>query len=180
MGVPLVRPRVADVVFRLYDRPLHPELFDAVAAKTVVRDGRRLTVRLTRTGHTLGWTGCGIHLEEVTASTDQELPGSGVRLAHRFEGERRGRCELAGVRYQMALQVEVLEPEQFVHLHAELVADGVRKGLVYHCKTGNRVGLSPLGVVIVEALPRCLSVTAFHTFPDELAVLKTQSLIEQV
>jgi hypothetical protein len=74
----------------------------------------------------------------------------------------------------------VLEPEQFVHLHAELVADGIRKGLVYHCQTYNRVGLSPLGVVIATALPRGLSVTAFHTFPDEFAVLTTQSLIEQV
>jgi hypothetical protein len=180
MGVPFVRPRVADVVFRLYDRPLHPELFDAVAVRTVVRDGRRLTVRLTRTGHTLGWTDGTVHLEEVTATTDQELPEVGVRLAHRFDGGGRGRCTLAGVTYQTLAHVEVLDPEQFVHLHAELAADGQRKGLVYHCKHGNRVGLSPLGVVIVEALPQCLSVTAFHTFPDEFAVLKTQSLIERV
>ena len=180
MGVPFVRPRVADVVFRLYDRPLHPELFDAVAVKSVTRDGRRLTVRLTRTGHTLGWTDDSVHLEEVIAAADQELPEAGMRLAHRFDGGRSGRCEFAGVTYQTAAHVEVLEPEQFVHLHAELVADGERKGLVYHCKHGNRVGLSPLGVVIVEALPRCLSVTAFHTFPDEFAVLKTQSLIEHV
>src|SRR5579883_563048 len=180
MGVPFVRPRVADVVFRLYDRPLHPELFDVVATKSVVRDGRRLTVRLTRTGHTLAWSGTGTHLEEVTATADQDLPEAGVRLIHRFDGGRRGRCELPGVKYQMALQLEVLEPEQFVHLHAELVADGQRKGLVYHCKTSNRIGLSPLGVVIVEALPQCLSVTAFHTFPDEFAILKTQSLIEQI
>ena len=180
MGVPFVRPRVSDVVFRLYDRALHPELFDAVAAKTVVRDGRRLTVRLTRTGHTLGWTDGSVHLEEVIAAADQELPEAGVRLAHRFDGGCGRRCEFAGVTYQTLAHVEVLDPEQFVHLHAELVADGERKGLVYHCTRGNRVGLSPLGVVIVEALPRCLSATAFHTFPDEFAVLKTQSLIERV
>jgi hypothetical protein len=180
MGVPFVRPRLAEVVFRLYDRPLHPELFDAVAAKSVVRDGRRLTVRLTRTGHVLGWTDGSVHLEEVTATADQELPEVGVRLAHRFDGGRCGRCEFGGVTYQTLAHVEVLDPEQFVHLHAELVTDGERKGLVYHCNRGNRVGLSPLGVVIVEALPRCLSVTAFHTFPDEFAVLKTQSLIEHV
>ena len=179
MGVPFVRPRVADVVFRLYDRPLHPELFEVVAAKTVVRDGRRLTVRLTRTGHTLAWTDGTVHLEEVIAAADQELPAAGRRLAHRFDGGHRGRCALPGVTYQMASQAEVMDPDPFVHLHAELVADGERKGLVYHCVRGNRVGLSPLGVVIVESLPRCLSVTAFHTFPDEFTVLKTQSLIEQ-
>ena len=37
---------------------------------------------------------------------------------------------------------------------------------MYHCTTGNRVGLSPLGVVIAQATPKALSVTAFHTFPE--------------
>jgi hypothetical protein len=51
---------------------------------------------------------------------------------------------------------------------------------VTHFRPHHRLGLSALGVVIVESLPRCLSVSAFHTFPDEFAVVKTQSLIEQV
>ena len=85
-----------------------------------------------------------------------------------------------GVRYQVSSQLEVLSPEQFVHVHEELLADGLRKGLVSHFRPHNRLGLSPLGVVIVEALPACLSVSAFHTFPAEYAVVKTQSLIEQV
>lgn len=179
MGVSFVRPKVADLVFRLYDRPLHPELFDTLAARSVARDGYRLGVQITRAGHTLWWS-CGpVHLVEVTATADQELPEAGRRFGHPFQHGRGGRCDLAaGVRYQMSSQVEVLPPEQFAHVHAELEADG-RKGLVFHCKPGNRLGLSPLGVVIVEALPRCLSISAFHTFPDEFAVVKTQSLIEQ-
>ncbi len=180
MTVPLVRPRVAEIVFRLYDRPLHPELFEVVAAKTATAHGSRLTVRLTRTGHTLSWSGAGVHLEEVIAAAGAELPDAGLRLAHRFDRGQRSRCGFPGVRYQVATQIEVLEPEQFVHVHAELLADGTRKGLAFHCQENNRVGLSPLGVVIVEALPRCLSVNAFHTFPDEFAVVKTQSLIEEV
>ena len=44
MALSLVRPKVADIEFRLYDRPLHPELFEPVAEKTVtaytlVREG---------------------------------------------------------------------------------------------------------------------------------------------
>ncbi len=178
MGVVFVRPRVAEVVFRVYDRPLHPEFFDVAATRSVERDNYRLVVRLTRTGHTLSWTNGQTHIEEVTVTLEQQLPDTGIRLTHRFDNRRRARCDFATVRYHLESQVEVLPPEPFVHYHAELVADGERKGLVYHCKTANRIGLSPLGLVIVEALPRCLSITAFHTFPDEFAVLKTQSLIE--
>ena len=177
----LVRPSVAELVFRLYDRPLHPELFDALAVRRVERTEYRLAVHITPTGHTLWWThGC-THIVEVTATADQELPLTGRRLSHPFRGERCGQCDVtAGVRYQVSSQVEVLPPEQFLHVHEELVADGARKGMLFHFRPENRLGLSPLGVVIVEALPACLSVSAFHTFPDEFALIKTQSLIERV
>lgn len=178
MSGALIRPRVAELEFRLYDRPLHPELFDAVAARAVVRDGAKLAVRLTRLGHTLSWTREGAYLEEVIATAATELPDLGLRFASRFDRAQSRRVALPGVRYQASVQVEVLEPEQFVHVHAELLADGTRKGLVFHCRENNRVGLSPLGAVIAEALPQALSVHSFHTFPDEFAVVKTQSLIE--
>jgi hypothetical protein len=180
MGVPFVRPRVAELVFRLYDRPLHPELFDVLTGRTVQRDGYTLSVRLTRTGHVLGWTDGRVHLEEVTATAEMELPESGRRLARRFEGNWAGRCELGGVRYQVSSQLETLPPEQFAHVHEELAIEGARKGIVFHCRSGNRLGLSPLGVVIVTAVPTGLSAVAFHTFPDELSLIKTQSLIEWV
>ncbi len=178
MGVPFVRPRVADIVFRLYDRPLHPELFDVLLCRTVKRDGYTLSARLTRTGHVLGWTDGRIHLEEVTATAEMELPETGRRMAHHFEGSRGGRVELGSVRYQVSSQLEVLAPEQFLHVHEELAIDGARKGLVFHCRSSNRLGLSPLGVVILTTVPSGLNATAFHTFPDEFALIKTQSLIE--
>src|SRR5439155_25200590 len=121
MGLPFVRPRVSELVFRLYARTLHPELFDVLAARRVERDGYRLAVRITRSGHGLGWERGPVRLTEVTATADQDLPASGRRLGHRFGGERRGRCEVGpGVRYQVSSQVEVLPPEQFLHVHEEL------------------------------------------------------------
>ena len=178
MALPLIRPRIADVVFRLYSRPLHPEFFDVLAGRTVARDGYSLCVRLTRTGHLLGWTNGRIHLTEVTATNDMELPEAGRRLGYKFDGGRSSKSHFGGVRYQVSTQVEILQPEQFLHVHEELAADGARKGMVFHCKTGNRLALAPLGVVIVQSLPSGLSSSAFHTFPDELAIIKTQSLIE--
>jgi hypothetical protein len=179
MGALFVRPRVADLVFRLYDRPLHPELFDAVAVRRVEKNGVRVTVRLTPTGHVLEWADGTVTLTELTATADPDLPERGRRLGHRLGGGRGGRCDLGRVHYQVSSQVEVLPPEQFVRAHEELRADGARKGLVSHFRGGDRLGLSPLGVVVAEALPGGLTVAAFHTFPDEFAVVKTQSLIER-
>lgn len=181
MDALFLRPPVANLVFRLYDRPLHPELFEALATRRVDRGGYRLAVHITPTGHILDWAHGDERITEVTATTDQLLPQRGRRLAHRFGGTRGGRCDLKpGLRYQVSTHVEVLLPEQFEQVHEELQADGLSKGLLFHCRPENRLRLSPIGVVIVEALPKCLSIAAFHTFPDEYAVVKTQSLIERV
>jgi hypothetical protein len=175
----LLRPKVSELVFRLYDRPLHPELFEVVASRTVKRDGYSLGVRLTRTGHVLSWTDGRLHLEEVTATGNMELPESGRRLGHPLGGGGGGRQDFpGGIRYQVRSQLEVLHAEQFLHVHEELTLEGTRKGLAFHCKTTNRLGPAPLGVVIAQAVTGGISITAFHTFPDELAIIKTLSLIE--
>jgi hypothetical protein len=181
MNTPFTRPRVSDVVFRAYDRPLHPELFEPLATRRVERDGYTLTVTMTPTGHVLHWAKGPAHIVEVTAAADLTLPDLGRRLAHKFRGEQRGRFEVPGVvRYQVSLQAEVLAPEVFLAMHDELVADGRRQGFLFHFRPHHRLGLMPVGLVTAEALPDGLSVSAFHTFPDEFAVLKTQSLIEPI
>jgi hypothetical protein len=167
------------MLFRLYDRPLHPELFEVLESRTVTEEGYTLSVRLTRTGHALGWARGKVYLEEVTATSEMLLPEAGRRLTHDFNSTRNGRCDLrGGVRYQISSQLEVLPEEQFRHFHEELVLDGARKGLLFLGGTGNRLGPSPLGVVILQRLAAGLSAAAFHTFPEERAVIKTQSLIE--
>ena len=82
------------------------------------------------------------------------------------------------MRYQVTLSVEVLPPEVFLNFHEELAADGARRGLLFHFRPHHRLGLTPIGLVTAEALPTGLAVSAFHTFPDEFTVVKTQSLIE--
>ena len=74
-----VRPRVADLEFRLYDRPLHPELFEVLASRRVERDGYRLAVHITPTGHVLDCVHGSARLTEATATADQDLPRTGRR-----------------------------------------------------------------------------------------------------
>jgi hypothetical protein len=179
MGVFLVRPRVSDLVFQLYGRPLHPELFDILASRKIQREDYELTVRITRTGHVIAWQDRHVHLTEVAAAAEEPLPGSRL-LGYRLRGEHTGRVTCArGVRYQMSFQVEVLPPEIFLHVHDEIVADGGKRGLLHHFQPHHRLAVSPLGYVSVESGGGCLFLSTFHTFPDECAVVKSQSLIER-
>ena len=176
---PIIRPRVADLVFRLYDRTLHPELFETLSLRRIKRDRYTLTARMTPTGHALEWTNGEDCLFEVTTTSGEVLPEQGLRLQHRFEGTRSGRWELGPTtQYKMSLQAEILPPEVYLHVHEELARDGAKRGLIFHYPSHNRLGLAPMGYITVETLPTGLSVSAFHTFPEEFTVVKTQSLIE--
>jgi Protein of unknown function DUF2617 len=170
----LERPKIADLAFRLYDRPVHPELFEAVAERTLRSNGATLVARLTATGHVIEWHKGGDHLVELTAANDQSWP-AGHRLLHPFAGERRGRIDLPGARYEVSLHAEILSPEIFLHVHDELVTDGAKCGLLFHFVPHHRLALVPLGLITVRT---GISIATFHTFPAECAVVKTQSLIE--
>ena len=87
MGVYSLRPRISDLVFQLYGRPLHPEFFDILAQRKIQREDYELTVRITRTGHVITWENRDVILTEVTAAADQSLPQKRRLLSCRLRGE---------------------------------------------------------------------------------------------
>jgi hypothetical protein len=179
MSVYSLRPRVCDLVFQLYGRPLHPELFDILAVRKIQRADYELTVRITRTGHVISWENADVYLTEVAAAVDQPLPEKRRLLSQRLRGEHNNSMTCAhGVCYQTCFQVEVLPPEIFLHVHDEILADG-KRGLLYNFQPNHRLSLAPLGYIAAEARAGCLFLSTFHTFPEEHTVVKSQSLIEK-
>src|SRR5262245_15028846 len=101
MSVYLLRPRLADLVFQVYSRPLHPELFDILAERKVRREDYELTLRITRTGHVITWECKGSHLTEVAAAQEQPLPERRCLLNYRLRQEHNAGLPLGGgFRYQ--------------------------------------------------------------------------------
>jgi hypothetical protein len=180
MGTPLARPPVADLVFQVYGRPLHPELFDILAVRQIRHADFVLTVWITRTGHVVSWENDDVHLSEVTTTADQELPQGKRLLSYRLRQEQCASLDCAhGIRYQASFQVETLPPELFAHVHDEILADGSKHGFLHHFSPHARLALAPLGFVLAEFRPGCLFLSTFHTFPGEHTVVKSQSLIEK-
>jgi hypothetical protein len=181
MSAVLLRPPVGDLIFRLYGRPLHPELFDILAVRKIRREDYDLSVWITRTGHVISWENRDVFLTETAASYDQTLPERRRLLHYRLRYEQTGRLLCAhGISYQMSFQVEVLPPEVFLTVHDEIRADGEKRGLLHHFPAAHRFEVPPLGFVTADARPGCLLLSTFHTFPGEYTVVKTQSLIEKV
>jgi hypothetical protein len=179
MNVQLVRPPVNDLIFHVYGRPLHPELFDILAHREVRHEDYEVWVRITRDGHVISFENEDVHLTEAMVARGQPLPQKRRLLRQRLRNERYATLPCAhGIHYQASLQVEILPPHLFLHVHEEILFDGSKRGLLQSFPPVHHLAVSPLGFITVEARPGCLFFTTFHTFPGENTVVKTQSLIE--
>jgi len=173
-----VRPKVAELVFQLYGRSLHPELFDVFASRTIKRGDYEVTAKITSAGHVIEWRYQGMTLTEVAASASHPLPLKRRLMSYKLRGERHDHMALDGVRYRTQFQLEPVAPEVFWTYQQELHLDGIRNGLLHRFDSSGRMALGALSYINVESRNRSLIVQAFHTFPDDYAIVKTQSVYE--
>ena len=173
------RPRICDLVFQLYGRALHPELFVVLASRTIERGGYQATVAITSAGHLVCWRRGGLTLTEIAASAEQPLPHKRRLLSHRLVGERSDSLECrGGTGYQTAFQLETVAPEVFWTFQQELATEGERHGLLHRFDSASRIALGAISWLNIETRTKTLSVHAFHTFPDDRAIVRSQSLFE--
>ena len=175
----LLRPTVAELQFQTYDRALHPEFIESLLHREFTRDGRKLTLDVTRSGHVVQLDLGDVKLTEILAHQTEEFPETHQLFAHRIGGERSEKHEpAAGINYQTCFQVERMPAELFFHLHDEIRNDGEKNGVLHVLQPLDRLGLSPLAYIDLQARSGSFLVHAYHTYPDEYAVVKTQTLIE--
>jgi len=179
MPVSVVRPDVSGLVFRLFGRSVHPELFDVRAEATISLDGYRAVVGLCDAGHFVSFR-CGDRtITEVLAAADHVLPERERIYGRKVRGSRNdSRIFEGGLRYQTCYQLEELDPEVFARTNEELSIDCLKSDLAFRFPPGNRLAPAPLSLVRADAQNDGLLLHVFHTFPDSRAVIRTQSLFE--
>lgn len=174
-----VRPKVADLAFQLYGRPLHPELFQVHETCTIERGGYSAKIDITSAGHVVTWRYAGLTLTEVAASARHPLPKMRRLLSYGIKGQRTDRVECrGGICYQMSFQLEPAEPEVFWTFQQELANQGVKQGMLHRFNSSGRMALGALSYINMESRSRSLLIQAFHTFPDDYAIVKSQSLFQ--
>ena len=71
MSVGFVRPSVSDLMFHLYERSLHPELFDIRREGSVSQPDYTARIRICDTGHTVSFQTRNTTLTELVARRGQ-------------------------------------------------------------------------------------------------------------
>lgn len=174
-----VRPKVAELVFQLYGRALHPELFEVYTTRHVKRGDYEAKIQITSAGHTVQWRYKGLTLTEVATSAHHPLPQKRRLMAYKLKGAGHDRVDCrGGARYQVSFSLEPVEPSLFWTFQQELAGDNDREGMLHRFDSSGRIALGALSFIHVETRNRSLLVQAFHTFPDDYAIVKSQSLFE--
>ena len=171
--------RVSSLRFYLYNRPLHPELFDIYHDRNIVKNGYEAQIWVTGCTHVIGFYRDRASIVEVTADAEAELPARGLLLETPFRGEKaheRKRAE--GINYMVNYQVETMSPAVYSKTHHELARQGSRRGLFVPFPKWMSRSLTPFTYIDYEAKPNELHVFTFHAFPEDLTLIKTQSLFE--
>ena len=118
-------------------------------------------------------------LVELTADEDAELPQRGRLLELPFRGERdHERNRSGGINYMMNFQVESMSPGVYSKTHHDLARLGAKRGLFVPFPRWMARSLTPFTYIDYEAKPNNLHVFTFHAFPEDLTIVKTQSIFE--
>src|SRR4029078_8358148 len=135
------------------------------------------TMQITRAGHVIKWQYDGLTLTEGAASAHHPRPQRPRVMSHNAKGSCSDELECrGGVRYQVLFSLEPVEREAFWSYQKELTEAATGDGMLYCYEPNGRLGLGAVTYVHLESRDRTFKVNAFHTFPDDYAIMKSQSV----
>lgn len=119
-------------------------------------------------------------LTEATTEDVEALPQNGLVTSFQFRGERDLAEEFDdGLHYILSSQVERMNQNLFHASHRDLLRYASSRGLlVTFDEWTEQEDLVPFTFIDHEARDRELHVQAFHVFPADYTILKTQSIVE--
>lgn len=179
MGVSHGSNRVSDLGLRVYATTVHPDWFTTRVHRRVIRSNWEADLRVIHGGHVVTWRSGPSRITEVVCVSDLELPPERSLFTSSFRRERSTRIRPErNLEYQVNLGAERVSPELFCHLCDEFALDAKRGALFHRHGASNRLFLAPLTSLSFDFVKKGLSIQTFHTFPEENAIIRTQSLFE--
>ncbi len=171
------RPQTADLAVCLFARPLHPELFDVLERYEYAGEKYQASISLTSYGHVFEYRVNGQTLTEVLDWNQSQLPRIKRLCLYSTDRPRSLRFKLdGGLCIQVCFNCEYLSADVYRRVQQEHWKQAEQATLA-HTVVGTEFELTPpLSFLNVDPLAESLGIHTFHLYPDERAIVKTQSL----
>ena len=176
MEISTVRPKVAHLTFQLLGRSVHPELFQIYKSKDIQREEYSARIYITTDGHCVSWTAGKTTLTEIASSSHQLVPqGRHVFSLPLRDSGTDSVTVREGIEYKYSYELERVPAEMFWMMQKQLGDSAKNHELIQVFDSSGRIAIGGLSFIHVESRMQSLRIQAIHTFPDDLALVKTES-----
>ena len=173
------KQRIEDLQFCLFQRAIHPELFQIDQVKRIEQARYQAEIWVVGLTHVVS-VQCGDQIiTELITEDIETLPRVGLATSFRFRGERDHAQSFDNdFKYILSTQVERMTPQLFPATHRDYVHYAQDRGMFVSFDEWAVDDLAPFTFLDFDARDHEFHVHAFHAYPDELTLLKTQSIFE--
>ena len=179
MKAPNTNVAVGELIFSLYQRPLHPELFTIYSKRNLKTDKYEVNIWEVGCAHVISVFTQDMCLTELISPAGQLLPKRGLVERFNFRGQKNHKCTVArGLSYMTDFQIEKMSPNLYRQSHCDLERFAKNRGIFTQFDTDMDTALRPFSYIDFEARRDELHVHAFHAYPDQVTIIKTQSLFD--
>ena len=179
MESPQINIAIEELAFSLFQRPLHPELFRIYAKRRIKTSKYEADIWITGCTHVVSVYAGNMCLSEVVSTPGQMLPRRGLVERFRFRGPRSHKCTLSrGVNYMTDFQIEKMSANLYRQSHLDLERFARKRGVFVKFPGLEIDGLQPFCYIDFEARRTELHIHTFAAYPDQVTMIKTQSLFD--
>src|SRR6185437_4265969 len=171
--------RSGGLTLLLYQRTLHPELFNILASEQVSRRAYEADIWLVEGGHVISLTAGKNTLTEVILTRNEPMTDRGLLQTIPCRGEKYHEETYGGsIRYMISTQEEQLTQTLYDATKHEISTYAAKRELMTAEGQGTGDAGGYLSVLDIERRSHELLVQSFHLFDETQMVIKTQAIIE--
>ncbi|MCP4505953.1 MAG: DUF2617 family protein, partial [Fuerstiella sp.] len=152
--------------------------FDSAKQCTIRFGGHKAQMRIGPTGHLLEFQTDQSIVTEVVATKQEGFPEHLKVIDRRLIGYRTHMIDLPHVRYHCSYQLESVPLDVYLQLHREFEIDAQNATASLIVPGATPQSPECISLLKCDVLQEGLVVHAFHTFPENAAILRTQTLFE--
>lgn len=181
MPVSPVRPELTDLTFRVFDRAFHPELFPRCNTARVRSGKFSCTMSLGESCHSVLITLDSDSVCEACLEATIELPRRGQLLAFPLHTRSEAALEIGSLfRWETRVQIQQFDRDGYQVAHERWEADARRAYLSLENGQGNRWMPPALSGMSVDLTNEHCLLQVWHTFPENLAMCRIDSIYERI
>ena len=179
MEIPQINVAIEELAFSLFQRPLHPELFQIYAKRQLKTGKYEALIWVTGCTHVVSVFAGDMCLSEVISAPGQMLPQHGLIERFQFRGPRSHKCTVSKrLSYMTDFQVEKMSRNLYRQSHIDLERFARNRGVFVKFPKLEIGGLPPFCYIDFEARRSELHIHTFAAYPDQVTMVKTQSLFD--